>query len=331
MPFRKQLEGLAFGQNPVFSTAQRKNSRFKPTIRHSSDSILESRLVKASEEAWSHMSERALLIFWDQLERSATIAADVLRNNGEVKLEDDGGLVDEEGVARHGVWHGLIEFKWLALEIHPEVSQHPFFAQGEAEVSDQVAGSKHLNAFRKVVLAVDAICNELLSLAECALVNNVERLRNLHHDKQWSTAELKKMMGFTDRLECFFAPNGIRLSGEFRDVLAELVDALQPAFTRGQQQFYGAMRVLVDLYAEGKHLSDMQNTVTKILTPAEANNIFFALLRRFVETATAGEGVSESSGPEACLAAAQGVAEVLEQWPMEKDDSGLIVGSALVK
>ena len=71
----------------------------------------------------------------------------------------------------------------------------PGSAQGAAEVSDHVAGSKRLNHFCKVVSAVESLSKNLLSLAECALVSNVERLRDLHHDKQWPTAEVKKLMG----------------------------------------------------------------------------------------------------------------------------------------
>ena len=111
----------------------------------------------------------------------------------------------------------------------------PGSAEGAAEVSDHVAGSKRLNHFCKMVSAVESLSKDFLSLAECALVSNVERLRDLHHDKQWPTAEVKKLMGFSKRLEAFGLKHNMHLSVELFGELDKLAAALEPAMARSQK------------------------------------------------------------------------------------------------
>ena len=71
--------------------------------------VLTTRLAKSSEEAWSHVTACALQHFGDRIAKSTTIAARALNSNGEVELG------------------GLIDLKWLALEMDSNISQHPFF------------------------------------------------------------------------------------------------------------------------------------------------------------------------------------------------------------
>ena len=81
------------------------------------------------------------------------------------------------------------------------------------------------------------------------------------------------MMTFHQRLEKFAEQQGMNFDPAVHDVekfhkvneaLGALTAAIHPAFARGQKQCYGAIKVLVGLYADGKGLASVENTKTRI-------------------------------------------------------------------
>ena len=145
------LCSLAHGENPIFNdTLGKKGERFKKTGRHIA--IL-ARLCTASGDTWSHLRKCVVEQFQANLTKSALIAGQAIKNQGEVEFEgtcsdSDGTLDKAPGSARVG----LIELKWLELAIDPKVSAHKLFVCSDddaTKVSDQVAGSKNLSSARR--------------------------------------------------------------------------------------------------------------------------------------------------------------------------------------
>ena len=327
------LSSLAHGENPIFNaTLGKKGKRFKQTDRHIA--IL-ARLCTASGDTWSHLRKCVVEQFQANLTKSALIAGQAIKNQGEVEFEGTcsdsviiaiGTLDKAPGSARVG----LIELKWLELAIDPKVSAHKLFvcSDGDAtKVSDQVAGSKELNKFCEATLAVNALCQEFLGLAECLFINSVERFRQLNPGKQWTSVELKYMMTFHQRLEKFAEQQGMTFDAKVNEALAALTAAIHPAFARGQKQCYGAIKVLVGLYAEGKELASVEDTKTRIPEPMPENKTLFDFIRAFLDVVAASSAISSNSGADACVAVLQGLAELLEQWPMKFEGSDSVVVS----
>ena len=320
--YQDMLSSLAHGENPIFNDKLGKKGkvpgkRFKKTDRRIA--IL-ARLCTASGDTWSHLSKCVVEQFQANLTKSALIAGQAIKNQGEVEFEwtcaDSEGTLDKApGSARVG----LIELKWVELAIDPKVSAHKLFvcSDGDAtKVSDQVAGSKDLNKFCEVTLAVNALCQEFLGFAECVLINGVERFRQLNPGKQWTSVELKYMMTFHQRLEKFAEQQGMTFDAKVNEALAALTAAIHPAFARGQKQCYAAIKVLVGLYVEGKELAAAENTKTLIPEPMPENKTLFDFIRTFLDVVTASSAISSNSGADACVAVLQGLAELLEHWPI---------------
>lgn len=290
-PFKKMLEDLAGGQNPIFNiSARKKDTRFKFTDIHKT--IL-GRVEAVNEQTWVHLMNCVLRSFETRITASIRVAAKALTNNGEVELEREGGdefhaLSDEAGSALVG----LMDLNWLAAKIDQKISKHAFFVdtQGSAQVDTSRKSwlKPHWVRFSAVVADVDSICKEFLSLTECALINTVPRLRQLHPDKHWATAEIKTLMGFEKRLEKFATSLGIQFPPAILDPLASLVASLRPVFAHSQKKCYGAIKVVVDLYAEGKTLGNMDDVIQRIPEPAEENKAFFNFTVEFLQVVHGG-------------------------------------------
>ena len=138
-----------------------------------------------------------------------------------------------------------------------------------------------MQQFRETLGAVAALCNGLLAVVECALAHNVERFARLHPDKRWQIAELHVLATFPTRLEAFARKE--KLTWETREPLSQLMNALSPALARGQKQCYGAVKVLLDLYAEGKELAAVETTIQRIPKPLDENKQLFDLLVKLLE------------------------------------------------
>ena len=140
---------------------------------------------------------------------------------------------------------------------------------------------KGLQQFRETLEAVTALCKGLLAVVECALVHNVERFARLHPEKRWQIAELHVLATFPTRLEAFARKE--KLTWETREPLSQLMTALSPALARGQKQCYGAVKVFLDLYAEGKELAAVEATIQRIPKPLDENKQLFDLLVKLLE------------------------------------------------
>lgn len=320
-PFKDALRSLAECDNPVFNDLQRKkDKRFKLTDRHQA---MLGRVAKASEDTWSHLADCVVRQFEAHITKSAIVVARALGSNGEVELEASEGAVGGEVGAVGRV--GLLDLKWLEVEVDAQVSGHALFSDDEG--SAQVVGSKHFRRFRDVTLAVASICEGFLELAECGLANNIARFRDLSQKHEWSAAELKRAMDCPKRVETFAGQQGLKLDARVHEALATLAAALRPAFARSQKEFFGAARAMVGLYSEGKEVPDIAGVMQRIAEPLAENKVLFDFIRDFLRVADASAGITKRSGADACVVALQGLAQVLEQWPMKLEDGCLLLKS----
>ena len=69
------------------------------------------------------------------------------------------------------------------------------------------------------------------------------------------------------------------------------MNALSPALARGQKQCYGAVKVLLDLYAEGKELAAVETTIQRIPKPLDENKQLFDLLVKLLEAFPGGRAL----------------------------------------
>ena len=104
------------------------------------------------------------------------------------------------------------------------------------------------------MLQVDLLSKNIVSVVECALVTNVPQLQALHPELKWDTAEMKDMLLAPQKLESFARSRNLDWQEPISESLGALVEGLRPSFAASQKECYGAVKVFVDLYADGKTL-----------------------------------------------------------------------------
>ena len=194
------LIGLEQGNNPVFNPqCRKKEKRFHLTDVH--NAIL-ARVNQASERAWTHLMRCVLKYFEENARRSIRIAAHALENNGEVEFEHDNtGVLGEAGSAQVC----LFRFELLTLAIDSTLLQHGCFSTRQADKEKQPATwlKPWWDEFRELVLEVDLLSKNIVSVAECALVSNGPRLQALYPELRWGTADIKDMLLVPQKLDSF--------------------------------------------------------------------------------------------------------------------------------
>ena len=71
---------------------------------------------------------------------------------------------------------------------------------------------------------------------------------------RWDTADIKDMLLVPQKLESFARSRNLEWQEPISETLGALVEGIRPSFADSQKQFYGAVKVFVDLYADGKTL-----------------------------------------------------------------------------
>jgi hypothetical protein len=143
-----------------------------------------------------------------------------------------------------------------------------------------------LKFLRETVRAVDELGLDFLRIAECALVSNVARFRDLQHRaRYWDSAEIKRMAEFTKALENQLGLGswGTNWGPDAVAGLAKLQAALIPALSENQKQCYAAVKVLTDLHGEGKHVGEVDKTIGRIPEPTETNKALFNFIVEFLQ------------------------------------------------
>ena len=108
------------------------------------------------------------------------------------------------------------------------------------------------------MLQVDLLSKNIVSVAECALVSNVPRLQALYPELKWDTADIKDMLLLPQKLDSFVRSRNLNWQDPISESLGTLVKGLRDLFAASQKQFYGAVKVFVDLYADGKNIEDTE-------------------------------------------------------------------------
>ena len=264
-----------------------------------------------------------------------------------MRTAGDGGNLGDDSICAGSAQVSFIDLKRIQVSIDSQLTKHKLIVGGTYAGSAQVSadnkskrpanasgnafGHLHLKGFREILSLAENLSCSFVGLAECALISNVDRIRELHPDRQWTTEQIKSFMQVPEAVKEFARGEGIDLETAVLDALAELVAALEPALSRNQKQYYGAIKVLVDLYAEGKELPNVAEAVRNIPKPTAENKCMFVLLQKFLEAVAKIPQISKSSSVEDCIDAYGPLTDVLEHWPMEVKGSEMIVGSAWVK
>ena len=279
VPFHDMLQDMAGGDNPILNAHLRKKLSRKSKGR---DAIV-LRAETIAEQTWTHLRKGVLEGFAAYLSEAVHTAVKALENNGDVQIQ----VEDLDGEPAGKVIQ-FINLKMLAVKIDQEVSNHVVIKGPAQEIaaSGDVVVSKHLKMLRETVCAVDELGQEFLKIAECALVSNVSRFRDVQHRvRYWDSAEIKRMAGFTKALESKLGLESCstNLGPDVVAGLAKLQAAVVPALSENQKQCYAAVKVLTDLYVEGKHVGEVDKTIGRIPEPTETNKALFNFIVEFLQ------------------------------------------------
>ena len=93
------------------------------------------------------------------------------------------------------------------------------------------------------------------------------------------------MAGFTKALESKLGLESCstNLGPDVVAGLAKLQAAVVPALSENQKQCYAAVKVLTDLYIEGKHVGEVDKTIGRIPEPTETNKALFNFIVEFLQ------------------------------------------------
>ena len=271
-PFHKAVQNATSGENPILSAVGRKSS-FKLKECHN---ILLQRFGSIQSKVWDHLRSCARLHCHTKLSRDIMTSAAALQNNGEVTIEtEEGSKV------------GLIDLTSIKFCLPEIVSQHTLFAasgQGSCQGKDGRA------ALVALLSDVDSLTKEFFQMVSCALLHGAQRLRDLHPGKAWPTREITGWRAYPMKLHNFFendcGTNETKrpLAKETMDALSSLVLVLDDVVSANQKQCYGAIRVLVDLFVEGKQVTtSTKETKANIPQPTAKNAFLFEWLGTLLE------------------------------------------------
>ena len=270
-PFHKAVQNATSGENPILSAVGRKSS-FKLKECHN---ILLQRFGSIQSKVWDHLRSCARLHCHTKLSRDIMTSAAALQNNGEVTIEpEEGGKV------------GLIDLTSIKFCLPEIVSQHTLFAasgQGSCQGKDGRA------ALVALLSDVDSLTKEFFQMVSCVLLHGAQRLRDLLPGKAWATREITGWRAYPMKLHNFFendcGTNETKrpLAKETMDALSSLVLVLDDVVSANQKQCYGAIRVLVDLFVEGKQVTTIHATKANIPQPTAKNAFLFEWLGTLLE------------------------------------------------
>ena len=197
--------------------------------------------------------------FMDKLTEGLRLATEALRNNGDVVVDELSAHVS------------FITMQWIHFGVEIALTSHDWCLKASRQVGKQ-PGHVGLKGFLDCLTQVDMLSTSFVDLAECALIGSIPRLRELHPDKQWLPDEISALSGLRDKANEFARSEGIDMGSELTGWLAALVEALQPTINHRQKQSYGAVKVLVGVYADGKDMSNAEEVVQKLPAPTGENS-----------------------------------------------------------
>ena len=269
-PFHKAVQDVNSEENPIFNATRRRAS-FKLTDYHL---VLLQRFESTQSKVWSHLRDCTMRHCHAQISKDIITSAGALQKNGEVDLGSQ-----EVGKV------GLIELTASRFCLPETLVQHAFFGQRAAFGQ----GKNDHGALVTLMADVDSLTKEFFQLASCALVHSVQRLRDLHLGKTWATKEITGWRDYPKKLETFLEKQCVKgatkrpLAKETWEALSLLVHALDDVVSANQKQCYGAIKVLVDLFVEGKQVAEIQTTKDSIPQPTAKNKFFFQWLANVLE------------------------------------------------
>ena len=215
-----------------------------------------------------------------------------------------------------------MDLKRTQFSIDSKILQHELIAgptdfgsdsKLAANSSGNVFGHLSFKGFCELLKVVDDLSRRFMGLAECALISNVARLRELHPDRKWRTDQIKSSMQVFEAVKEFARAEGIYVETAVLDGLEELVKALEPALSHNQKQCYGAIKVLVQLYSEGKELPNVAEVVQNMPKPTTENKCFFVFIRKLLASISIISQISNKSSVENCIDVYGPLADVLGQ------------------
>ena len=208
--------------NPALKKRRMKDGR-RTTVQADA---LRARLEMARKQVWTHVRESWATKAKEQFDLIVNVAADALTGNGQVTYAND---QDEEV-------NDLINIHDLnaALSIQP-ILDHKVWT-----IVDDNFGP--LCEARDSFLAYVQKGEKAYQLMECALVGATPELGKLHRDLHWSAAQLEAFA------RCSIVEFG-DMSEEASLNMQMIIEAIVPLAKGKVLDWYGSVRVLVEMYA----------------------------------------------------------------------------------